>query len=137
MPSSSQRSETGTFSTRWRLRMATLSGPGKCRRGLFIGNLRSGHANPNSGFFQIQLRQDIFTLETDKERHWTLVRTRDEAEMWEKRLAEIADFQCRATAQSKGPLLRERLQPAFSAVDRYIAKSGNLNDVFASEFRFF
>jgi hypothetical protein len=38
--------------------MATLSGPGKYRRGLFIGNLRSGNANLNGGFFQIQLRQD-------------------------------------------------------------------------------
>jgi hypothetical protein len=79
----------------------------------------------------------LYTLETDQERHWTLVRTKEEAELWEKRLAQAADFQCRETAQSKGPLLRERLQPAFSAVDRYIEKLGNVNEVLASEFRYF
>lgn len=78
----------------------------------------------------------LYTLETDKARHWTLVPTKKEAEAWEKRLAQAADSHCRATAQAKGPLLRERLQPAISAVDRYIAKMGNLNDIFASEFQY-
>ena len=41
--------------------MATFSGPGKYRRGLFIGNLRSGNANLNGALFQIQLRQDTCT----------------------------------------------------------------------------
>jgi hypothetical protein len=76
-------------------------------------------------------------LETNKERHWTLVGNKQEAEAWEDRLACVADSQCRATAQSKGPSLRERLEPAFSAVDHYIAKLGNVNDVFASEFLYF
>jgi hypothetical protein len=79
----------------------------------------------------------LYTLETDKERHWTLVRTKEEAEIWEKRLAQAADPQCRVTAQSKGPLLRERLQPSFAAVDRYMVMLGNVNDLFASEFRYF
>ena len=79
----------------------------------------------------------LYTLETNKERHWTLVRTQAEAKVWENRLAQAADFHCRATAQSKGPLLRERLQPAFSAVDRYIVKLGNVNDIFDAEFRYF
>src|SRR5262249_150884 len=35
------------------------------------------------------------------------------------------------------PRLRERLQPAFAAVDRYILRLGNVRDVFDSEFRFF
>ena len=39
--------------------MVTLSGPGKYRCGLFIGNLRSGNANLNGGYFQIQLRPDM------------------------------------------------------------------------------
>jgi hypothetical protein len=78
----------------------------------------------------------LYTLETDKDRHWTLVRTKEEAEIWESRVAQVADFQCRATGHSKGPLLHERLQPAFSAVDRYIGKLGNVNDVFASEYRY-
>src|SRR5262249_23500852 len=51
----------------------------------------------------------LYALETNKERHYTLVRTRAEAKVWENRLAQAADFHCRATAQSKGPLLRERL----------------------------
>jgi len=55
----------------------------------------------------------LYALETNKERHYTLVRTRAEAKVWENRLAQAADFHCRATAQSKGPLLRERLQPVF------------------------
>jgi hypothetical protein len=79
----------------------------------------------------------LYTLETDKERHWTLVRTKDEAKIWEKRLADVADFQCRATANAKGPLLRERLQSVFNAVERYVAKLGNVNDVFATEYRYF
>jgi hypothetical protein len=79
----------------------------------------------------------LFTLETDKERHWTLIRNKQEAENWEERLARVADAQCRATAESKGPSLRERLQPAFSAVDRYIAELGSLSDIFASEFRYY
>ena len=79
----------------------------------------------------------LYTLETDKVHHWTLVRTQAEAKVWENRLAQAADFHCRATAQSKGPLLRERLQPAFSAVDRYIVKLGNVYDIFDAEFRFF
>ncbi|MBX9679589.1 MAG: hypothetical protein K2X38_12555 [Gemmataceae bacterium] len=66
-----------------------------------------------------------------------MIRNKKDAEIWEERLARVADSQCRATALSKGPSLLERLQPAFSAVDRYIAKVGNLNDVFASEFRYF
>jgi hypothetical protein len=79
----------------------------------------------------------LYTLETDKERHWTLIRSKQEAETWEERLARVADSQCRATAESKGPSLRERLQPAFLAVDRYITKLGNLKEIFASEFRYF
>jgi hypothetical protein len=79
----------------------------------------------------------LYTLETDKDRHWTLVLNKQDAEIWEERLSRVADSQCRATAKSMGPSLRERLQPAFSAVDRYITKLGNLNDVFASEFRYF
>src|SRR5271166_4104380 len=58
MPSSSQRVEMGVFSRRCRLRMATFSGAEKCRRGLFMRNLRTGKANPNGGFFQFQLRQN-------------------------------------------------------------------------------
>jgi hypothetical protein len=79
----------------------------------------------------------LYTLETDTDRHWTLVRTREEAEAWEKRVAQVAGLQCRTTGQLKGPSLRVRLEPAFSAVDRYIASLGNLNDVLASEFRYF
>jgi hypothetical protein len=79
----------------------------------------------------------LYTLETDKERHWTLLHTTEEAKAWEEKLAQAADFQCRATAASKGRLLHERLQPAFSIVDRYIAKMGNVKDVLASEFRYF
>ena len=79
----------------------------------------------------------LYALEIDKDRHWTLIRNTQEAEMWEERLAQVADSACRATAESKGLSLRERLQPAFSAVDCYIRKLGNVNDVLASEFRYF
>jgi hypothetical protein len=79
----------------------------------------------------------LYALETDKDRHWTMLRTKAEAEAWEDRLARSADSHCRSTTESKGRLLRERLQPAFAAVDRYIAKLGKVTDIFASEFRFF
>jgi hypothetical protein len=60
----------------------------------------------------------LYTLESDAERHWTLVRSKEQAEDWEKKLALHADSHCRATTQLKGPLLHDRLQPAFRAVDR-------------------
>jgi hypothetical protein len=78
----------------------------------------------------------LYILETDKERHWTLVRTKEEAEAWEITLAQYTDFHCRAIAEAKGPPLRERLQPAFDAIDHYVLKLGNVYDVFASEFRY-
>jgi hypothetical protein len=40
------------------LRMATFSGPLKCRRVLLMGNLRWGYTNPTEEFFQFRLRQD-------------------------------------------------------------------------------
>jgi hypothetical protein len=79
----------------------------------------------------------LYKLETDKERHWTLMRDKREAEIWEERLAQVADSQCRVTSESKGPALRERLEPAFAAVDRYVMKIGNLHDIFALEYRYF
>jgi len=79
----------------------------------------------------------LYALETDKDRHWTLLRNKQEAQIWETRLARVADSQCRATAQTKGPAMHERLKPVFAAVDRYIAKLGNLNDIFESESNFF
>jgi hypothetical protein len=79
----------------------------------------------------------LYTLESDKDRHWTLVRNKQEADIWEDRLARVADSHCRAISESKGPSLGERLRTAFAAVDRYVANVGNLNDVFASEYRFF
>jgi hypothetical protein len=45
----------GTFSTRWRLRMATFSVPEKCRRVLLMVVLRSGYTNPTGPVFQIRL----------------------------------------------------------------------------------
>jgi hypothetical protein len=79
----------------------------------------------------------LYVLETNKERHWTVIRTRGDAEVWERRLAQAADVQCRATAESKGPLLRERLLPAFSAVNQYIEKLANVHDILDSEFKYF
>jgi hypothetical protein len=115
-----------------------VHGQGKFGEALYATTAISGSMNHSGD--ECVSEQDstlLYVLETDKERHWTLVRTKDEAEAWEKTLAQHADFQCRATAHAKGPSLRERLQPAFDAVDRYILKFGNIYDVFASEFRYF
>lgn len=79
----------------------------------------------------------LYTLQADKERHWTLVCNKAEVEQWERQLVLHADLQCRATAQSKGPRLHDRLQPAFAAVDGYILRLGNVNAVFDSEFQYF
>jgi hypothetical protein len=76
-------------------------------------------------------------LESDTERHWTIVRTIEEAQKWEKKLAQNADSHCRRTAQLKGRALYERLQPAFAAVDRYIEKLGVVREVFDSEYQYF
>lgn len=115
-----------------------VCGQGKVGEAVYATTAISG--STNHSYDDCVSEKDIAlleTLETDKERHWTLIGNKQEAEMWEERLARVADSHCRATAQSKGPSLRERLQPAFSAVSRYITKLGNLNDVFASEFRHF
>jgi hypothetical protein len=50
------------------------------------------------------------------------------AHAWQKRLVENADTYCQAMAAEKGPLLSQRLQPVFTAVDSYIQRFG---DVFA------
>jgi hypothetical protein len=78
----------------------------------------------------------LHALETNKDWHSTLVRTRREAEAWEAKLARHADAYCRATAQAKGPSLRERLQPIFDAVDAYLQAVGDVFAVFDSEFRY-
>jgi hypothetical protein len=77
----------------------------------------------------------LSVLETDRDRHWTIVRTRTEAEDWERRLAGHADAHCRATANSKGPSLAERLRPVFEVVDRYARKFGDARALLASEAR--
>jgi len=79
----------------------------------------------------------LYILETNKDRHWTLVRSKEEAKSWERKLAQHTDSQCRATTQAKGPALRDRLCPVFDAVDRYILRLGNIYAVFASEFQYF
>ena len=78
----------------------------------------------------------MYALATNAEHHWTIVGNTGEAKAWEERLAQNTDFHCRATADSKGPALHARLQPVFSAVDRYIAKIGDVNTVFDSEYRY-
>lgn len=79
----------------------------------------------------------LFELGTDRSHHWTIVNNRDEAMAWEKKLANVADFHCRRTANMSGPALSDRLQSAFSARDRYVEKIGNATDVFDSEFAYF
>jgi hypothetical protein len=81
-------------------------------------------------------RSLLFALEADVERHWTIVNNTKQAKEWETKLAKHADSYCRATAQAKGPALSERLQPSFAAVDRYIDKVGDVNNIFDSEHRF-
>jgi hypothetical protein len=79
----------------------------------------------------------MYLLETDKDRHWTLVHTREEAKRWEISLAQHADAQCLATVRAKGPTLRATLAPAFDALTRYISAVGNIYKVFDSEFKYF
>lgn len=77
------------------------------------------------------------TLATDMERRWTLLRNKQEAVAWEEKLSKVADLHCRATAESKGSAVLERLRPAFSAMQLYIANVGDMHQLLASEFRFF
>jgi hypothetical protein len=79
----------------------------------------------------------LYSLQTDKERHWTIVTTIEQAQQWEDNLARNADSHCRATAQKMGPPLCERLQPALAAVDRYIEKLGMMSEIFDSEALYF
>jgi hypothetical protein len=78
----------------------------------------------------------VDVMETDKARHWTLLRTDEEAKAWETKLARHADAYCRATTRAKGPSLHERLQPTFDAVDAYLRAVGDVFAVFDSEFRY-
>lgn len=50
------------------------------------------------------------------------------AHAWQKRLVENADAYCKVMAAEKGPLLVQRVQPVFTAVDLYVKQFG---DVFA------
>ena len=78
----------------------------------------------------------MFALETDVERHWTLLRNDADAQAWERKLTSLADSYCRATAEEKGPALHDRLLPELLIVDRYVAKLGDINDIFSSEFQY-
>lgn len=113
-------------------------GQGKAGEAVYATTAISG--SKNHSFDECITEEDLTlldTLETDTKRHWTLVPTRKQAEEWEQKLARHADSQCRATARTKGPSLLDRLQPAFAAVDHYLLRLGNLNDVFDSEFQYF
>lgn len=115
-----------------------IFGQGKAGEAVYATTAVSGATNhTNDGCVAEVDLTLLYALETDKARHWTLIYNEHEAKAWEGRLVNVAASHCRKTAERKGPSLRERLQPAFSAVDRYITKVGNLNDVFASEFRYF
>jgi hypothetical protein len=78
----------------------------------------------------------LYTLETDTDRHWTVVGNTDEAVEWERNLARHADSHCRATAEVKGPALYELLRPTFAAIDRYIEKLGSVGAIFDTEFQY-
>jgi hypothetical protein len=69
--------------------------------------------------------------------HNSWVHTAAEAKSWQKRLVENADAFCVAAATAKGPLLTQRLQPVFNAVDAYMQRLGNLFEILDREFAFF
>jgi hypothetical protein len=76
----------------------------------------------------------LYALETNRDRHWTIVETVQQAKEWEIRLAEQAHSHCQATAKRMGPALFERLQPILDIVDSYVAKLGNLTEIFDKEY---
>lgn len=115
-----------------------VKGQGKIGEAVYARTAVSGSKNPHHDPCVAEIDHNLtFTLETDTERHWTIVRTIEQAREWEGNLARIADGHCRATTEAKGPGLYERLMPAFGVVDRYIEKLGKINDVFDSEYQFF
>lgn len=77
------------------------------------------------------------TLSTDPVRGWTVVLDAKQAKVWEVKLAAIANEHCRALGETKGPDLIAKLRPTRLALDQYVAKLGDLNAVFDSEFQFF
>jgi hypothetical protein len=78
----------------------------------------------------------LFAMATD-DYNRTILKNREDAVAWEKKLAQLADFHCSRTAKLKGPALAERLQLAFLARDRYIERIGNPADIFDSEYAYF
>jgi hypothetical protein len=116
----------------------SVYGQGKKGEAVYAKNSISGSSSQSQD--ECVAEEDlglIYALESDGDRHWTLVNTTTEANAWERKLAQVADSYCRATSDAMGPLLKERLHPAFLAVSRYIAKLGNIKNIFASEFRYF
>jgi len=79
----------------------------------------------------------MLALEQNPEMHYTLVETNDQAQAWEQRVASLADTYCRATADSEGRALLERLAPALHTLDRYIEMVGDMNAIFDAEYKYF
>ena len=75
-------------------------------------------------------------LETDKERHWTLLANADEAETWEFRLSEMADGACQKTTAAYGADLLSKLGPELDGFDACLQRVGDLKAILDSEYAF-
>jgi len=59
-------------------------------------------------------------LATDPERGWAIVQTTEQAQEWERRVAEIAPAAARALAQRQGPALLARTAAARTTVEAHL-----------------
>lgn len=78
----------------------------------------------------------MFALESDAERHWTLLADANDAKRWEKKLTELADAACRDTTEKHGDSLAARLRSDFELLDRYIDQIGDMRAILDAEYRF-
>ncbi|HVW02888.1 MAG TPA: hypothetical protein VHB77_21190 [Planctomycetaceae bacterium] len=62
--------------------------------------------------------------------------TAAEVRDWQQRLIDHADAFCRSMSSELGPVLIDRLAPAFEALDRYVEAVGDMRTIFAREFAF-
>lgn len=75
-------------------------------------------------------------LSGDSDYQISLIETSAEANAWQKRLVENADAYCRQMAAERGPLLAQRLQPVFDAVDSYVHALGDMFAILDREFAY-
>jgi len=79
----------------------------------------------------------LYELETDKERHWTLLDSTNDAKIWERRLANVASLFAERNAEKRGLGLLTRLSRCIADITNYRKLIGDPFSIFDREYAYF